>query len=265
MVANFFWGKRDGKKGISWIAWRDVCKPKSQGGLGILTGEELNKLGLIRTCWKLRENDNLASSIIRDKYLSNRRSVNFDRGSHCWRSLGIGWELLKKSLRWEIGSGKNINFWNDWWIGPKPLRQMCSGPLQEEEENWTVAHVLNNDKQWSLNIPSTLILEIKNSERIGEDSLVSNWALEGGKMDSQSILKVLRGGEDREGDWDWLWRIKSHPKLSLFLWQLWWGRIACNENLAKRMATVNPHCCFCPSSIETPDHIFRHCIRATEV
>ena len=34
LIQRFFWGQRgDGRK-VHWIRWEDLCKPKSQGGLG---------------------------------------------------------------------------------------------------------------------------------------------------------------------------------------------------------------------------------------
>ncbi|XP_075492598.1 uncharacterized protein LOC142530663 [Primulina tabacum] len=32
--ANFWWGKEEGRRRLHWKKWRDLCKPKCQGGLG---------------------------------------------------------------------------------------------------------------------------------------------------------------------------------------------------------------------------------------
>ena len=31
----FLWGGSKGARKIPWVQWSDVCKPKSEGGLGI--------------------------------------------------------------------------------------------------------------------------------------------------------------------------------------------------------------------------------------
>ncbi|XP_074301590.1 uncharacterized protein LOC141632991 [Silene latifolia] len=34
VVSHFWWSHDEGKKGISWVAWRKLCQPKCVGGMG---------------------------------------------------------------------------------------------------------------------------------------------------------------------------------------------------------------------------------------
>lgn len=36
--------------------------------------------------------------------------------SWLWKSLIKGRDLLKQGIRWEVGNGKKIKFWEDKWI-----------------------------------------------------------------------------------------------------------------------------------------------------
>ena len=34
IICRFFWGQRGESRKIHWVKWLDLCKPKSQGGMG---------------------------------------------------------------------------------------------------------------------------------------------------------------------------------------------------------------------------------------
>ena len=34
LIRKFFWGQRGDSRKIHWIKWEDLCKPKTQGGMG---------------------------------------------------------------------------------------------------------------------------------------------------------------------------------------------------------------------------------------
>ena len=34
MECNFWWGQRKQENKIAWVAWKKMCKSKSQGGMG---------------------------------------------------------------------------------------------------------------------------------------------------------------------------------------------------------------------------------------
>ncbi|XP_048504301.1 uncharacterized protein LOC125499483 [Beta vulgaris subsp. vulgaris] len=64
---------------------------------------------------------------------------------------------------------------------------------------------------------------------------------------------------------DWIWKSPGYPKMQLFLWQMWWGRMPSNVNIHKRIPTTNKFCIFCPHMEEDMNHILRSCPRATEI
>lgn len=59
-----------------------------------------------------------------------------------------------------------------------------------------------------------------------------------------------------------VWDIPGFPKIKMFIWQIWWERMPCNENLFQTMSITNCTCSFCPKKKESMDHISRTCSRA---
>lgn len=74
-------------------------------------------------------------------YNNNKKHLN---ASHIWKSLLLGWELLKKGLKWNIGNSNIINFWHDNWLNLGPIRQLIQSPLTLHELDLNVSSVFTN-------------------------------------------------------------------------------------------------------------------------
>ncbi|GKD50472.1 RNA-directed DNA polymerase, eukaryota, reverse transcriptase zinc-binding domain protein, partial [Tanacetum coccineum] len=49
----FLWSIDEGKKGVTSVAWKDVCRPKSQGGLGLRTKKLMNEGLMCKYLWNI--------------------------------------------------------------------------------------------------------------------------------------------------------------------------------------------------------------------
>lgn len=54
IARNFLWGAREDKKKAAWVSWKDVCKPKAEGGLGLFDLYTWNKSLLFKHLWNLQ-------------------------------------------------------------------------------------------------------------------------------------------------------------------------------------------------------------------
>lgn len=52
MFKDFLWNKGEKKKGGAKVAWKDICRPKDQGGLGLKDLGKWNELFLVKHIWK---------------------------------------------------------------------------------------------------------------------------------------------------------------------------------------------------------------------
>lgn len=81
-------------------------------------------------------------NIMKAKYLGN---LNFSHytwrddlpmGSNIWGNIVKNITLFKDGLRWLVGNGNQINFWEDLWLTDKPLTRTKYGSLQNHlQEN----------------------------------------------------------------------------------------------------------------------------------
>ncbi|KAL5180582.1 putative ribonuclease H protein [Glycine soja] len=123
---QFLWGGNlEGKK-IAWIAWNQVCAPREKGGLGIKDMKAFNRALLIKWKWLMfHQQHHLWSRILTSKYRGWR---GLEEGppkqifSSSWSDLRSiihhsSMVAVNKQFRWKLGSGDQILFWEDSWVG----------------------------------------------------------------------------------------------------------------------------------------------------
>ncbi|GLJ42401.1 hypothetical protein SUGI_0878380 [Cryptomeria japonica] len=96
---------------------------KTMGRLGTCKISKFNKALMAKIAWKLLNKDADWSRIIEAKYLGNGNFffVLKEDGSKIWNNIMSCRDPLSHGMRWLIGNGRNILFWEDCWLGEKPL------------------------------------------------------------------------------------------------------------------------------------------------
>ncbi|XP_026416488.1 uncharacterized protein LOC113311918 [Papaver somniferum] len=119
---EFLWKHRKGEKKFHSIGWDTVCQPVENGGLGI-RDLHLNNLALLaRMAWRIH---------------SQQES---------------GRDILIESLRWCIGNGENINFWNDPWFDNLPLSSIIVDQAHIDHTLLVKDVIDKNGPRWNLSL-----------------------------------------------------------------------------------------------------------------
>jgi hypothetical protein len=136
LVADEWWGRKDGKKKMHWRSWEWLTAPKSLGGLGFCDFVVFNQAMLARQCWRLiTDPSSLCARVLKGRYFPNCdvRDAPKPRSSYTWRSILFGMELIKEGIQWGIGNGQKTKILSDKWIPGvqpyhlKPLVQIPDG------------------------------------------------------------------------------------------------------------------------------------------
>ncbi|KAL4308799.1 hypothetical protein GQ457_01G003850 [Hibiscus cannabinus] len=132
IMANFLWGS-DSRRAIHWVKWEHVCRPKDHGGLGIFNVLLRNRSLLNKRIWRFgSEHGAFWRNVIDAKYgfdsLSLMPKQLSDRkASWLWRGiakpLSNSNDLFSSGIRFKLGDGSRIEFWEDFWTEVRTLKE----------------------------------------------------------------------------------------------------------------------------------------------
>ncbi|KAL6225750.1 hypothetical protein ACLB2K_004599 [Fragaria x ananassa] len=104
------------------VAWKEICKPKAQGGLGVRPADFFNKAAIAKLAWKvITDKSNWWVQVMQKKYLmkcSFFQAKKKQRNSMAWNGILDTMDLIIKGMRWIVGDDElvsdylNENGWN---------------------------------------------------------------------------------------------------------------------------------------------------------
>ncbi|GJV13261.1 RNA-directed DNA polymerase, eukaryota, reverse transcriptase zinc-binding domain protein, partial [Tanacetum coccineum] len=120
-------------KGKTRFAWKFVCRPKEQGGLGFKPMHKWNEVLLISQLWKLIDKkESLWVKWASTMKLKGKtyRSVYCEVNSndcHGWKELMRIKDKIKPYVKFRVGDGKTMSVWHDKWCDQGPLDRCSLG------------------------------------------------------------------------------------------------------------------------------------------
>lgn len=120
LMVKFWWGSRDGVKGVYWKNWQSLYLSKSKGELGFRDLKIFNQALLAKQGWRLSlDTSSLLARVLKAKYYPKFDFIGAFRGgnpSFTWRSIWGAKSLLREGRMWGVGNGSEISAWKDSWI-----------------------------------------------------------------------------------------------------------------------------------------------------
>jgi hypothetical protein len=71
-------------------------------------------------------------------------------GVGVWKHIRRGWKFFSKFIKFEVGDGTQIRFWQDVWCGDQPFKE--SFPVLFRIEAWVSDHmqIMNEEAHWNI-------------------------------------------------------------------------------------------------------------------
>ncbi|KAH1209320.1 putative ribonuclease H protein [Glycine max] len=189
-------------------------------------------------------------------------------------------QLIQKGMKWKVGSGDQIKFWEDKWTGEEeslaekyPRLYLIS--LQQHqvirlmgmykdigwEWNFTWRRSLfENEIDSAVNFLSDIA--DKSIQQQGPDAWV--WSEDPAAQYSTRNAYNMLGEEGAAGRqeecFEKLWRIRIPARIAVFAWRLIRDRLPTRQNLRRRQVQITDMLCpFCRIQEEGASHLFFHC------
>jgi hypothetical protein len=301
---EFLWGGLRGGRKISWVSWKEVCKPRSQGGLGVRDVGKVNLSLLIKWRWRLLQGDNaLWKDILVARYGGGIRHkvhwIDNDvdlRAPSWWKVIcgvdvreGVSW--FANNIRRIIGNGNSTRFWLDCWIGNAPLSVMFprlfsistlkEGMVSEFWVEWE--RFRRGCLGWRQRLfvwEETLLGDLSNlvsSLVVSEEEDKWKWEIEDSGAFSVKSVYLLLGnvfstdlvfGDQELRVLNNIWRSPAPSKAIAFSWKLLRNRIPTRVNLMHRGIELHEgvvDCVHCQGMEEVSSHLFLFCDFALKV
>ncbi|GAU17784.1 hypothetical protein TSUD_171730 [Trifolium subterraneum] len=119
---GFLWGGATLGRKIAWVRWDKVCRPKSDGGLGIRDLRVVNLALLGKWRWRLISREQgIWRDIISARYGLLYPSPHFG-GRPSGSSVEVGSDWFSKGVLKRVGDEGSSSFWFDPWVGDIPLK-----------------------------------------------------------------------------------------------------------------------------------------------
>lgn len=193
-----------------------------------------------RSCWEARE-------------------VRVRHGCGIWKSISAIKEMFWKYIRFHLGSGVSIRFWEDIWVGDSPLkdnflnifrlaldpRASVSNCFDASRWVWDLG-LCRNPNDWEVGELIRMLGLLGNFEPIhnGLDRWI--WILNReGKFNSKSFyeetLNVLTSVIPFKG----IWNAKIPSKVFFFIWTTFLNKILALNHLQSRGWNLVNRCILC--------------------
>ncbi|XP_026438275.1 uncharacterized protein LOC113336817 [Papaver somniferum] len=277
---NFFWNKdQDKPKGLFYIAWDAVNKPKGLGGLGFKNMEYFNLAMISKIAWRLiEEPHSLWTSTMKASHFPNKEVIIMETkpkntDSWIWKGILEGITCIQKYYIWKIGDGTNIHIWEDRWI--EDLPDILQKPLHCPSNLETVNQLFNTIGEWdhhiiSLWFPQHIQQLILQTHHHPNSVDTIQWSLTHTKKFTVKSLYDKQIEDKYAGDtltapWGDIWKLDTNPAIQLFIWKCAHGILPKNAKSAGILTYIDPLCNICKCANEDITHVLLACPAASDV
>ncbi|KAL2225170.1 UNVERIFIED_CONTAM: hypothetical protein Sindi_2980000, partial [Sesamum indicum] len=262
-LRTFLW-KGTTSSGYAKVAWKDVCRPMDEGGLGFKDISTLNRALMSKKLCDVIQCDR-TSIWVQWLYQDRLRersiwTIREHGGSWGWRKILRLRPFLRTIVDYQIGNGDRFSVWQDPWhhLGPL-IERFPQGPrhLRLEESAKLSLVISAGEWQWPT-ITDFECLEITHNLPLifgGEDRVV--WRCDEGQPTTQALYRLFTHPEPKVGWSSLLLGSLKIPRHSFILWLAILGKLPTTD---KSWLSHLGVCILCDEgATESHPHLFFQC------
>jgi ribonuclease HI len=271
-IKNFIWSGDIDQRKLVTVSWKKVCRPYSQGGLGIRSLISLNEATNLKLCWDMLQSKEQWAVLLRSRAIRNRSGITYHIFSSLWSSVKSELQVVMNNSNFIIGNGTSLNFWTDCWCGDQSIAQILQIPDNGLQNFNTKVSDYIFHNQW--NLPPELVALFPNLSQLVEHVVIP--------IDQKTDRLVWRNSDSGDLSLKQAYCFKAHhypslhwasiiwspdipPSKSLLAWRLMNGKLPTDENLKTRGCCLPSVCSLCHKQEESSFHLFFDCPYAVNI
>jgi hypothetical protein len=153
-IKNFIWSGDLDKRKLVTVAWKKVCRPLSEGGLGIRSLITLNEASNLKLCWDLLNSQEQWAILLKSRVIRGQSCITYHIFSSIWSGIKNEFNVVLENSSFILGNGMDILFWTDTWCGDVSLADLLHIPAHLHSN--LVARVSDFIKNYQWSIPDAL-------------------------------------------------------------------------------------------------------------
>jgi hypothetical protein len=200
--------------------------------------------------------------LLKDKVLRDNKPIQHHIYSSLWSSIKEEFSTTMNNSFWLLGTGDNINFWNDNWCGaplsdlfniPHHVSQLLTSKVSDYICNglWIIPPQLSQ----AFHNLSTLVHQVTIPLVPCHDKILWQHSDSGDLHLKDAYNFKLQQIQDLH----WaksIWSPDIQPSKSLLVWRLMHNKVPTDDNLLLRGCALPSMCSLCCKHVESSFHLF---------
>ena len=281
LIRKFYWGQHGDARKIHWVKWQEMCKPKSQGGMGFKDLSRFNDAFLAKHTWRLlHDHHSLFYRVFKARFFpdcSIMEAKESSNASFAWKSILRGRDVIKRGAVWRIRNGKSVHIWGDRWLLGAVNNKVISPAVVANTSTLVSSLIDQTNRVWKGEIIESYFFEweakiIKNiplCRSIQEDVLIWPFSPDGEYTVQTGYRFLQKQHMDNEPGssedavlkslWKKIWGLKVPEKVRNLVWRACKNALPTKMNLLHRKVVTSAVCELCNLQTEDPAHALYHC------
>jgi hypothetical protein len=240
------------------VNWRQVCRPKALGGLGVHCIKAFGTALRLRWLWHKWKNPSRPWA---------HMPINASKNEK---------ELFSAATKITIGNGKTATFWTDRWLKDQAPCSIAPDIFKiSVRKSRTVHEALQNNKwlqdlrfQLSIDhLPQLLFLaQLLEEVTLSNERDEISWRFDTkGSYTAGSAYKIQFLGATNTNFKKVVWSGWAPARCKFFIWTLMLNKVLTADALLRRQWENEYFCPLCRRNLETPTHLFTECTYTIEI
>jgi hypothetical protein len=235
-MRHCLWRKKNQEvqaRGNALVSWDKVCRPKDQGGLGVLNLQTQNKALLLKNLHKFYNREDIPwVNLIWNKYYANGDVPAKLQGSFWWKLHLKLLDLYKSMARCNLRDGRSALFWTVLWHDSCLHQKFPHLVTYAKRTDYPVSKALQHEyiqDLFHLPMSQAAYEEFIQLEEIcthvqeislqqGPDSWSYIWG--SSKFSTKKAYSMMMGHNEIIPHFSWLWNSSCQPRHKFFFWLL---------------------------------------------